>query len=272
MTGHAAAASSSAAQKRGLGSRRSNKIPYYILLAALFALFIFLCKNQAKAGHKATVQNDVQLQTGSVMSVDYYHCPASKSSSNNRKDLVLLHGAAFDKEKWKETGILEEFCATVEQNLAVTALDFSVRSSKNDLQNLLQAMKNEQLIQQLPVTALVTPSASGSAVSQWVRSDYEEDQAKVIGKSLASFVRTWIPVASGSVMKLSDEAVKVLQKETTLDILSIHGDRDEMGKKTSAKLQNLAGANVQELKGPHPVYLESPTEFVQTVLKQLAKY
>ena len=49
--------------------------------------------------------------------------------------------------------------------------------------------------------------------------------------------------------------------------MAIHGDEDSMGKKVTERLVSLTKARGVELEGRHPVYLDSPDEFVIEVLK-----
>ena len=87
---------------------------------------------------------------------------------------------------------------------------------------------------------------------------------------LERIVKAWIPVATGSVLKTADS--KLLQyKESKIPVLAIHGDQDSMGKKVTEKLSKLLDAEGVELSGRHPVYLDSPEEFVQEVMQFLAE-
>lgn len=108
----------------------------------------------------------------------------------------------------------------------------------------------------LPVT-LITPSASGYSMVDWVQSD---TSMEVIPR----YVNRWIPVASKSVTSLSDQELKRLQ---AISILAIYGDQDSNGKQSSEQLGAKANAQVLELMGRHPVYLDSPGKFVTEVVE-----
>ena len=201
------------------------------------------------------------ISTGSVEGVAYYHCPATTPQSGVIHNIVLLHGKAFTKENWKESGILQQFCAV--DSIQVTALDLNVKVDAKELQKMLTALSAANLVTSLPITALVTPSASGSAVVDWMQSS---DAAT----SLPQMVSTWIPVASNSLLNVQDTTTIAAMKDwPSFHILAIYGDQDGPGKESSQLLGNLAGATVQELPGKHPVYLDSPDAFVTTILRQL---
>lgn len=188
------------------------------------------------------------VQRGSIGNVPYYHC-----DNKNGVSLVLLHGAKYTKEDWLNSGILFDLC---QASLQVVALDLSVKATHSDLQHILDQLAARKLIQ-LPIT-LVTPSASGFAVVDWIQ---HAGQAQ----ELDHYVRTWVPVASLSVRTASPEALSALTK-TNVQIFAMHGDLDLPGKKSSELLQQYSGARVQELPGGHPFYLDSPKLFVQTIL------
>jgi hypothetical protein len=201
--------------------------------------------------------------------ISYYHCGPS-SSDGEIKDLVLLHGSKFTKEDWKTSGILNDLCSTSSYpNLRVTAFDLPVTANHEQLMTLLataqQNNNNNQLLK-LPVT-LVTPSASGKTVTDWV----SETSTEGLKASLPKYVKQWIPVASGSVSQLSDEDVTRLKDlyYNHFEIYAIYGDEDTNGRKTSVRLKTLAGADVLELQGRHPVYLDSPKEFVTAITTKM---
>jgi hypothetical protein len=86
---------------------------------------------------------------------------------------------------------------------------------------------------------------------------------------LQKVLKTWIPVASGAVLNVHENEIFSVFSKAGVDILAIHGDQDEMGKKVTQKLENFAGAKGVQLHGRHPCYLDSPTEFVATVYQYL---
>lgn len=192
--------------------------------------------------------------------IRYYHCAATAQHTHS---LVLLHGSAFTKEDWKRAGILQQLCS-ISSSLQVTALDLNVQASATDLRNVLDRMAQEQLVQQLPVKALITPSASGGAVAEWISKGYERGSTEEIMR----YIETWVPVASNAVKYVDTEALKTM-KQLYWPILAIYGNLDATGQKSMEKLGIEAGATVKELKGRHPVYLDSPTEFILTILEYL---
>ena len=51
----------------------------------------------------------------------------------------------------------------------------------------------------------------------------------------------------------------------SFDIFAIYGDTDRTGKRVTEQLVQYAGATSLQLHGGHPVYLDSPNEFVHAV-------
>lgn len=82
---------------------------------------------------------------------------------------------------------------------------------------------------------------------------------------MAQHVKQWIPVASHSVIPAPNS--DIVKLKGWIPILAIYGDLDSKGKVCSNKLQDLAEAQVLELPGRHPCYLDSPKEFVDAVVK-----
>lgn len=75
-------------------------------------------------------------------------------------------------------------------------------------------------------------------------------------------------MAAGSVSSLTDSTITLGLANTP--VLAIYGNQGAGGLITSERLENLVGVQVVELVGGHPVYLDSPDEFVTTVLDYLA--
>ena len=75
-------------------------------------------------------------------------------------------------------------------------------------------------------------------------------------------------MAPQAVLRAADTTL-VQYKLTSIPIMSIHGDQDGGGKRVTEKLQKLNDAEGIELEGRHPVYLDSPEEFVQEVMRFL---
>ena len=196
--------------------------------------------------------DDVFLIEGNVNGVPYYHCDGR---GGNVIHMVLLHGSAFTKEDWKTSGILEKFCRI--PSLGVSAMDLPVSANHEDLMSLLTAMREQKLVS-TPVT-LVTPSASGKTIIDWIMST----DGSVVDK-LPSYVNRWIPIATYGVSKFSTGHLDTLKK---LDIstLAVYGDKDTNGKAVAGRLHQ-TGARLVEVPGAHPCYLDSPQVFVDKVL------
>jgi hypothetical protein len=192
----------------------------------------------------------------------YYHCAASSATKKKVQDIVLWHGAAFTKEEWKASGILQQLCNV--DHFSVTALDLSHRSHYPALVELLHGMQKEQEILSLPLAAIVTPSASGAGIVDWINHDLDD---------FVQSVQLWVPVACGAVTELDPNKMEQLKKKNAQQfpvVLAIHGNQDAPGRVRSTFLQDEMGADVVELQGRHPCYLDSPDAFVETLLQRLS--
>jgi len=254
----------SPSRKRGRGMILGGV--FLVVLIIVIVLAVVLSRNDKNNGLTSTSSaaresnGDLQFYNGtlsenSVSNIGYYHCLSPSSPVGS--DIVLLHGGAFSKEEWKTTGIMDDFCG---RSFTAIALDLPTSTNSEQLYDLLHEMAVAQLIR-LPVT-LVTPSASGWAIVDWIR-------GTSILHLLDDVVSTWVPVAVGTLNVLSDKEISVL-RDQNLRVLAIYGDEDTSGGELSNKLGELVGATVVELKGGHPVYLNSPDKFVQTIVDFLS--
>jgi pimeloyl-ACP methyl ester carboxylesterase len=184
--------------------------------------------------------------------------------------VVLLHGASFSKDNWKRSGVLDLFCAW--ENVAVTALDLEVSATHEKLLALLKGLSSDLSAfdgsKNIPpvVAALVSPSASGFTMVNWLLSDE-------VAETLPQMIQLWVPVACGSVLSANEDdlAAGMAAAGSDWPILAIHGDEDSS--RSSNRLAELANrtdgggsVTVVELPGPHAVYLQSQAAFVETVL------
>jgi hypothetical protein len=168
-----------------------------------------------------------------------------------------LHGAAFTKENWKRSGILDKLCKV--PKLTVTALDLNHRGNHDDLKNVLDALREKKLIQSNKPVALVTPSASGYSVVDWFTTGSIEELEKYVGH--------WIPVASPAIKNADETSLNGLKGR--LSILAVYGSKDDGGKTVSERLQSYADARAVEIYGGHPCYLDSPDDFIKEVMNFL---
>ncbi len=218
--------------------------------------------------HLLNPENDTTQSTNhqEQHTLNYYHCgPLPTKSNPQLSELVLLHGAAFTKEDWKSSGILDMLC-DINNNedggdLSITAWDLPVSADGYELIGAYNAMVNGKKLSGHPVT-FVTPSASGKALTTLGTIVHEQDAHQ----ELKLLVKGWIPVASGSVLKVSDESL-LKYVHANIPILAIHGDQDLMGKQVTERLVQLTKAKGVELEGHHPVYLDAPDDFVMEVIK-----
>jgi len=236
-----------------------RRLPVYLTAAGgALVLFLFLImsrqsppEEEARSSGMKTSSTDVIKDT--VGGVEYYHCSAQQDDA---LDLVLLHGAHFTKKNWKKSGILEKLCNVPE--LSVTALDLNHRGNHDDLKNVLDDLRKNAVIQSKPV-ALVTPSASGYTIVDWITTGKIDDLVKYVGY--------WIPVASPSIGSAKESNLEGLKGR--LPILAIYGSDDKGGKKVSDKLESFSDAKLVEINGGHPCYLDSPDDFIKELLSFL---
>ena len=255
--------------------RSPQKIAYLaLLLSALAILVIYtaspprstshgmpIVSSTAKDVDDARIHQD-EVFYGDSAALSFYRCGPLPSSSTT--ELILLHGAAFSKETWKDCGILEKLCRPV-RNLSILALDLPVSADGRRLASALDALVSSGMASGGPAT-IVTPSASGKAVVSL--GEMATDPSANDGGELKRRVKAWIPVASGDGLKASERALRAFP-EAGVPVLAIHGDRDSMGRKVTERLKAESGAKGVELKGRHPVYLDSPDEFVNELLQFL---
>lgn len=255
------------------------------VLCAVYSMYIGKGRDQSNEKQQVTVNEseiikatEAKIVKGEVTvataTVSYYHCgPTYSTTGSNQvnvggkdKEIILLHGAKFTKQNWVDSGILKDFCSA---QLSVYALDLNTRGLTGDsFVHTLEAFQEQGLISGKPMI-IVTPSASGKALVDMgaaaVIADTVENDKEI---ALTRFVRVWIPVASPSVLTASGKAIEAFQN---VHVLAIHGTQDEMGRKVTKRLVELAGATPVEMYGTHPCYLDSPKDFVETILTFLSK-
>ena len=200
--------------------------------------------------------------------IAYYHQAATSSSTSiQQHSLVLLHGSKFTKEDWIQNSssstsknIISLFHQQFPYSISITAVDLPVKADHNQLVSLLEAMQDKGLIS-LPVS-IVTPSASGFSIVDWIMNDDHD-----VTNKLPTYIHTWIPVASGSVLRFTNEQLTEIDLLEDFHIFAINGNLDKMGKKVTKKLVKHTSTITKsiELKGGHPVYLDSPNEFVNAI-------
>ncbi len=239
--------------------------PYLLSNVKLNSTPTLLKKNEPNSKKNVdSIKKPVSLIHGTVGDdqIAYYHQPAFSPVEQNYH-LVLLHGSAFSKEDWKTSGILGLFQRDF-PSISVTALDLPVRTDQTTLKQVLRSMRDEDLIEQLPISGLVTPSASGKSITTWIK-----EEAKS-GLDMESYISLWIPVASYSVGGCTTNELESLQRQKSgVGVLAIYGDQDQNGKKVMQSLRDHSGAKLLELPGRHPVYLDSPDAFVKAVGEEI---
>jgi hypothetical protein len=233
-----------------------------ITLTVVLPVVVVLTKDNRQSENAVTRgdtllenENGGQIETGAITigqvdGVDYYICRHASSSHS----VVLLHGSSFTKEVWKTSGILDITCP----HTNVLALDLSISADSIRLRSILDKLHDSNILT-LPQVTLVTPSASGRTMVDWLL----RGQAA----SMPDYMTTWVPVAVGRLSSTHITNEQIQAMTGLIDILAIYGDRDTSGGRLSDKLGTLIGATVVELPGGHPVYLESQEAFVANILE-----
>jgi len=221
------------------------------------------------------------LTSSSTISLPYLHCghifyTNGSFDPTTDVEIILLHGAAFTKQDWEHSGILQSLCtngnrpengAEQERRISVVALDLSVKSTGDILHSAVHALyKHANVLSGTP-PVVVSPSASGKAMVELAQYYHENSTQTSNGGLLKKTASVWITVASPAVLspKVQDSELRSYVT-AEIPVLAIHGDEDKMGRKVTKRLVNVVNAEGVELTGKHPCYLDSPGEFVTTVL------
>ena len=206
--------------------------------------------------HTAGAISSGALTDGEVNGVPYYHCAAA---GDDDRDIILLHGAKFTKEDWLSSKILHLLCA--HGRVSATALDLSVQSDHKKLLGLLRGLAfGEGLLQPDGNYVVVTPSASGKTMVDWINhGDHDE---------LLENVGLWVPIASPAIANVDEAKLSKLRSQG-FSMLAMYGDQDKMGQQVSEKLAQVGGAKVKKFPGPHPFYFDIAEEFTDYLLGEI---
>mmetsp|Transcript_2016 Transcript_2016/g.2193 ORF Transcript_2016/g.2193 Transcript_2016/m.2193 type:complete len:186 (-) Transcript_2016:9-566(-) len=81
------------------------------------------------------------------------------------------------------------------------------------------------------------------------------------------YINCWIPIATYAVMECTENQLRLCNnnKYNAFDIIAIYGNQDKEGMVVSKRLEEYSDAKIEKLNGRHPVYLDSPDEFVPTI-------
>jgi hypothetical protein len=242
--------------------------------------------------------NITVAETNTAKSVEYYHCqsPDPPAASNTRRfDIVLLHGSSLTREQWKQKGLMQALCANsavkgdpksipASDNVllpglvTVTALDLGVSADHGQLRDVLKGLAQQGLVK-LPVATVVSPSASGYTVMEWIWSAHitqESGTGTTTFIDMGNHMYSWIPVASPAVLSDGTDAPlqslrlynirRQVRRRSPIKVLAVNGSLDKMGIQVSQKLHEAANALVKEIPDArHVAYLNQPNAFVQAV-------
>ena len=158
--------------------------------------------------------------------------------------VVLLHGARFTSETWREIGTIAALAEAGDRVYAVDLPGFGMSSGTNvDPKQFLTKLFDALTIKQ-PV--LVSPSMSGGFSLPLVTSTPEA-------------VGGFVPVAPVAIMAHADKLAAI-----TVPVLIIWGEKDSVVPIAHADLleKRIAGARKLILKGArHPCYMDAPEAF-----------
>lgn len=199
-------------------------------------------------------------------SIPYHHCGPSygrmdhnPGSSSAPPEVLLLHGAKFTHEDWKQSEILSKLCRAGNPTLSATAVDLPTRSNDHaaGLVGVVRALAREGVLSGQPLI-VVTPSAGGAKVLALLHHPTEDGEADVLSQT----VRAWVPVAS-PLLKYSDQD---LRRFRALPVLALYGTEDPMGERVGARLKQVAGATVKTFEGGHAGYFQQQDVFVNDLI------
>mmetsp|Transcript_25377 Transcript_25377/g.31273 ORF Transcript_25377/g.31273 Transcript_25377/m.31273 type:complete len:335 (+) Transcript_25377:77-1081(+) len=216
--------------------------------------------------------------------LSYYKCGSTITTTTNDPkskniEIVLLHGAAFTKENWVESGILNDLCIRGNKDnnnnnnnknqkaMSIAALDLSVNADGLGFKDAFDALVEENVLSGKPVV-VISPSASGKSIVS-LGSYYAQTNNDKNKNLIQNLVKVWVPVASPAVLKERNDSSFDAFKSLNIPILAINGDGDAMGGKVTKRLVDVANAESLEIHGGHPCYLDSPIDFVDGVLSFL---
>jgi len=209
-------------------------------------------------------QNYLTLESvdyGEDKPLSLYRCGPPPSSQIT--EVIMLHGAMYDKEAWMQKGIVDMMCNirfSQGKPISVIALDLPVGHDSKPLKMAFDALTSRGLLSGRPAV-IVTPSSSGIFIANLVKSGKHDHY-----KDMKRLIRAWIPVATKYVNNVSYSTL-VQFKKAKIPILAIHGDKDDWyGHASTQRLRTIADAKRVEIKGSHAVFSDSPIEFVDEVL------
>merc|ERR1711862_995904 len=90
-----------------------------------------------------------------------------------------------------------------------------------------------------------SPSASGKSIVSLA--EYAKSNTTPEKDYLTQIVHIWIPVASGSVLKASEETLSMFKKYN-IPILAMNGNEDEKGKLVTKRLVQYSNAEILKYK------------------------
>uniref|UniRef100_A0A7S1FV15 AB hydrolase-1 domain-containing protein n=1 Tax=Corethron hystrix TaxID=216773 RepID=A0A7S1FV15_9STRA len=255
----------------------------------------------AKEEVEKDVIRGVMLGEGEHEDIPYIRCTPTEHvrfPQRDRVEILLLHGMKFHKETWlrwsnedgkygddddrmisdPSMGMLGELCKVVDVaggrriSLGVHAIDLSVRAATaNRLMAAMRLIYGEEIGKGSPPMIVVSPSASGAFVVDWITTGGKGGEAVV--PPFGSVVAGWIPVACPAVLSKGADILAATSRtnSTWPPVLAINGSKDKGGQRSTEILAKdyMSGrvVEVHEIKGgSHPAYLDDSGNFITAVL------
>ena len=203
---------------------------------------------------------ELDISKGQVQPIlEYLQCRSSLGHKYSKPEILLLHGAAFKKENWKESGIIQSLCndnnSETSRFSSILALDLTVKATGMQFKLVIDSLVESGILSGRPLI-VISPSASGKAVL---------GLSSNVDVPLDSIFHAWVPVACGAILHANEDVLQKFTREN-IPIFGIYGSKDEMGARVSDRLVNLAAAEKKMINGGHPCYLDSPHDFVQALI------
>ncbi|XP_064616283.1 putative protein-lysine deacylase ABHD14B [Liolophura sinensis] len=167
-------------------------------------------------------------------------------TTKSKQDVLLLHGASFSAQNWKEIKTLETFGALGYRMVAINRPDELKASVKKTialefLVNLIQALKLDKPI-------VVSPSASGELAIPLLGMGEEH-------------IRGFVSLAPVTTDLFTPEHYKNVK----VPILIVYGEKDTgLGHQSLENLKNIPNHKTYVMKdGGHAAYISKPDVFHQ---------
>ena len=206
-------------------------------------------RTSALSGDEASsaATNDIRAVERKAATVDGHEVSYLEAGPAGGSPILLLHGAAYSSETWREVGTLDALALAGWRVVAVDLPGKVTKPARGEFLVKLMAA----LAMAKPV--LVSPSMSGKYAVPLVL-----DHAK--GRRYGSHAQLagWVAIAPTGV----DASMRGTLAAVALPTFAVYGEQDTSGKDTTDLLMSMPGATRWVVPGAqHPCYLDAPKEF-----------